>query len=106
MSQISDRIAVMYAGQIVECGPSCDVIEQPAHPYTRALLASSPQFGAGGGLPKPIGGGLPRPDDLPAGCAFAARCEMATDICFSSAVELRGNTTREVRCVKWEAENG
>ncbi|MGC6520564.1 MAG: dipeptide/oligopeptide/nickel ABC transporter permease/ATP-binding protein, partial [Candidatus Puniceispirillaceae bacterium] len=106
VSQISDRIAVMYAGQIVECGPSCDVLEQPAHPYTRALLASSPQIGAGGGLPKPIGGGLPRPDDLPAGCAFAARCEMATDICFSSAVELRGNTTREVRCVKWEAENG
>ena len=106
VSQISDRIAVMYAGQIVECGPSRDVLEQPAHPYTRALLASSPQIGAGGGLPKPIDGGLPRPDDLPAGCAFAARCEMATDICSASAVELRGSASREVRCVKWEAANG
>ena len=106
VSQISDRIAVMYAGQIVECGPSRDVLEQPAHPYTRALLASSPQIGAGGGLPKPIDGGLPRPDDLPAGCAFAARCEMATDICSASAVKLRGAASREVRCVKWEAANG
>jgi len=106
VSQISDRIAVMYAGQIVECGPSRDVLEQPAHPYTRALLASSPQIGAGGGLPKPIEGGLPRPDDLPAGCAFAARCEMATDICSASAVELRGSASREVRCVKWEVANG
>ena len=106
VSQISDRIAVMYAGQIVECGPSREVLEQPAHPYTRALLASSPQIGAGSGLPKPIDGGLPRPDDLPAGCAFAARCEMATDICSASAVELRGSAYREVRCVKWEAANG
>ena len=106
VSQISDRIAVMYAGQIVECGSSRDVLQQPAHPYTRALLASSPQIGAGGGLPKPIEGGLPRPDDLPAGCAFAARCEMATDICSASAVELRGSASREVRCVKWEAANG
>ena len=106
VSQISDRIAVMYAGQIVECGPSRDVLEKPAHPYTRALLASSPQIGAGGELPKPIDGGLPRPDDLPAGCAFAARCEMATDICSASAVEMRGSVSREVRCVKWEAANG
>ena len=44
--------------------------------------------------------------DLPAGCAFAARCEMATDICSASAVELRGSASREVRCVKWEAANG
>ena len=49
---------------------------------------------------------MPRADDLPAGCAFAARCEMATDICSASAVELRGSASREVRCVKWEAANG
>ena len=106
VSQISDRIAVMYAGQIVECGPSRDVLERPAHPYTRALLACSPQIGVGGGLPKPIGGGLPHADDLPKGCAFAARCEMAADICSASPVDLRASPAREVRCLKWEAADG
>ena len=68
VSQISDRIAVMYAGQIVECGPSRDVLARPAHPYTRALLACSPQIGVGGGLPKPIGDG---------GCRTPMTCRQA-----------------------------
>ena len=106
VAQISDRIAVMYAGQIVECGPSRDVIADPGHPYTRALLACSPQIGMVAGLPKPIGGGLPPADDLPAGCTFAARCSLASETCRVLPVELVVSDDHEVRCIKWEPAHG
>jgi oligopeptide/dipeptide ABC transporter ATP-binding protein len=77
-----DRLMVMYAGRVVESGPTSDVLERPAHPYTRALLASLPSLT--GDLPErlvsipgtPPHGGLAAP-----GCAFAPRCPLARPLC-------------------------
>jgi oligopeptide/dipeptide ABC transporter ATP-binding protein len=76
----ADRIAVMYAGRIVEQGPVRDVYRAPAHPYTRALLASIPS-GASGGRLNAIEGTVPPLTELPRGCAFAPRCAEALPVC-------------------------
>jgi len=80
--RICQRIAVMYAGRIVEAGPMEDVLERPAHPYTQLLLASAPHMGGmqRGSLPT-IPGTPPHLGRLPAGCAFAPRCPQAFDRC-------------------------
>jgi peptide/nickel transport system ATP-binding protein len=76
----ADRVAVMYAGRILEQGPVRDVFRSPAHPYTRALLASVPKRGAFGRL-QAIEGHVPALASLPVGCAFAPRCAEAGDEC-------------------------
>lgn len=86
--EVADRIAVMYAGRIVEEGPARDLIRQPRHPYTRALLASR----AHGALDKgarlqTIPGAPPDLSALPNGCAFAPRCTLASDRCLQSSPE-------------------
>lgn len=78
----SDRVLVMYAGRLVEELPAADVRTHAQHPYTRALLASSPGFDTDRHQPLPvIPGRPPQLDELPPGCAFAARCPLATDRC-------------------------
>lgn len=83
MRQISDRIAVMYLGRIVEEGPADEVFDAPAHPYTRALLDAVP-------IPDPdrpsvdaglLQGDVPSPLRVPSGCAFRTRCPIATAVC-------------------------
>ncbi len=76
---IADTVAVMYGGRIVEQGPVDAVFASPAHPYTRALLASRPDPAAGGGDLPAIAGAPPDPLDLPAGCAFWPRCTLRSD---------------------------
>ena len=78
-AEISDRVAVMYAGQIVEQGPARDVLQAPAHPYTRGLLASTVR--TGGREIEAIGGAPPDLRDPPPGCAFAARCPDMREAC-------------------------
>jgi oligopeptide/dipeptide ABC transporter ATP-binding protein len=73
VAQAADRIAVMYAGRIVETGPVRDVLRHPRHPYTQGLLASMPS-GVDGAALRPIGGIVPRLGALPKGCAFHPRC--------------------------------
>jgi len=86
-----DRLAVMYAGRIVEEGPSAEVLERSQHPYTRALSAAFPTIGdqtaryAPHGLP----GDPPWPGDLPSGCPFHPRCPDAMDVCRTEDVALR-----------------
>jgi oligopeptide/dipeptide ABC transporter ATP-binding protein len=72
IAEIADRVAVMYAGRIIEQGPVRAVLRHPHHPYTRGLLASMP--GLTGGRLKAINGSVPELDALPSGCAFNPRC--------------------------------
>ena len=74
---MSERVGVMYAGQLVECGPTAEVLYRPRHPYTRALIESLPES-AGEGLLPTIPGSPPEPGHFPDGCAFAPRCPLAT----------------------------
>lgn len=74
IAEAADRIAVMYAGRIVEIGPTRRVIEQPSHPYTRGLMASIPSMRRRGGDLSQIEGAMPRLTAIPKGCAFAPRC--------------------------------
>jgi peptide/nickel transport system ATP-binding protein len=75
--EISDRIAVMYAGRIVEIGNLRDVVRSPAHPYTQGLLSSTIHGSRRGTRLEAIPGAPPRLDRLPPGCAFAPRCKVA-----------------------------
>ncbi len=75
VARMCNRVAVMYAGRIVECGPVAQIFEHPSHPYTQALIASVPgTSGSVGGRLTTIDGQPPSLMDLPAGCRFAARC--------------------------------
>ncbi|MEM9575788.1 MAG: ABC transporter ATP-binding protein [Pseudomonadota bacterium] len=83
-AEISDRIAVMYAGRIVEEGPADEVLDRPKHPYTVGLLQSLPEGQEPKGRLFQISGMTPSLTNLPAGCPFAPRCDRATDICTST----------------------
>jgi oligopeptide/dipeptide ABC transporter ATP-binding protein len=71
----------MYAGRIVEMGPTLDILENPAHPYTIALLHSVPRLKSDRKRLYSIGGEPPKLSKLPTGCRFHPRCERAKDIC-------------------------
>ena len=87
---IADEVVVMYLGRAVEQGPKKDVFENPTHPYTRALLASTPAVDPAHRHEKvPLTGELPSPLNPPSGCAFHKRCLFATDICARERPELR-----------------
>ena len=75
VSETADRVAVMYAGRIVETGKVRDLIDSPVHPYTRALLAAVPVLGEKTGRLSTIPGSVPLPAEYPAGCRFSTRCE-------------------------------
>jgi peptide/nickel transport system ATP-binding protein len=83
LAETCDRIAVMYAGRIVESGPVRAVFDTPQHPYTKRLLDSLPVIGGERGLAAPIPGGPPDPGELPEGCRFRPRCPYAADACLA-----------------------
>jgi len=78
VAEVADRVVVMYAGKIMETGTVYEVFENPAHPYTQALLECLPGRGP---TTSGISGSLPDPLDPPDGCRFASRCEYAIDVC-------------------------
>ena len=79
---VADRVAVMYLGQVVELGPTAEVLDHPGHPYTRALLASVPSLDQSAGLAAPVRGAeLPSAITLPTGCFFRERCPFAAAGC-------------------------
>jgi oligopeptide/dipeptide ABC transporter ATP-binding protein len=103
ITQVCDRIIVMYGGQVVEEGETAAIITAPRHPYTRALLEALPQAGQRGQL-RSIPGAPPSLIDTPAGCRFAARCPLATRQCEHWDTELveTGEPAHWARCWRHE----
>ncbi len=88
VGSIADRVAVMYAGRIVEEGPSDEVFRRPAHPYTIGLLDAIPDPAAPGTRLRAIPGSVPAPGSWPTGCRFHPRCEPALERCAVEAPKL------------------
>ena len=104
VKHISDRVAVMYLGKVVELGPAADIIDRPRHPYTRALISAIP-------VPDPVSerqrqrlvlaGDPPSPLNPPAGCAFHPRCPHAQDRCRATVPPLvAAGPAREAACLR------
>ncbi len=88
VAQLADRVAVMYAGRLVETGAVTPLFRAPLHPYTAGLMACLPDPAAGRGSLATIPGSAPRPGAIPDGCPFAPRCPRAADPCRSGPVPL------------------
>ena len=99
VAQLCDRVAVMYAGRIVEEGPTQAVLDAPAHPYTKRLIACVPELGGGRRELAAIPGLPPTLDELPPGCAFAPRCNKAEESCRRGEIPLQGPALHAVRCL-------
>ena len=96
---ISDRVAVLYFGAVVEVGPAEEIFANPRHPYTKLLAESAPAVGRELKAPEGRETELPDPLNPPKGCAFAARCPYATDICRTEIPNLTAKgTSTEVAC--------
>ena len=100
VSSLADRIAVMYAGRIVEAGRTADVVSNPLHPYTRGLIGSVPSHNRRGERMRQIPGMTPSLLSLPAGCAFKARCELAAAVCDEAPDMSEPVAGRQVRCAR------
>lgn len=99
VAQLCDRVAVMYAGRIVEEGDCSDILGNPVHPYTSRLMACVPELGAGKRELEAIPGLPPVVDKLPIGCAFADRCGNRQPQCTKQEIELTKAGSRSVRCL-------
>jgi len=99
VGQVADRVAVMYAGQIVESAPAADLLRRPLHPYTQALMKSAPILGAASQRLVSIPGNVPSPGAMPTGCRFHPRCEKARTDCRAQPPNLvEVEQGRWVRC--------
>ncbi|MFG1958646.1 dipeptide/oligopeptide/nickel ABC transporter permease/ATP-binding protein [Nonomuraea sp. NPDC049028] len=94
IADVTDRVVVMYGGQIVETGATATLVGAPAHHYARGLLGSVLSLESGAERLTQIPGVVPAAADFPAGCRFADRCPMATDVCRTDTPMLEGDTQR------------
>lgn len=99
IAQMAEHVVVMYAGRIVEQGPTADVLRHPLHPYTKGLIASRPVPGERRRRLYSIPGQVPDLAELPPWCAFYDRCERATDACRRGIPPLVGDETRQAACI-------
>ncbi|MEV0594560.1 ABC transporter ATP-binding protein [Nonomuraea cavernae] len=107
LADVCDRLAIMYAGRVVENGPSREVFHDARHPYGRALAAAFPTVGdpVSRLAPKGLGGDPPDPMQLPTGCSFHPRCPVALDECSTLDVELwPAGEVRSAACVHVRAK--
>ncbi|MCA0279162.1 MAG: ABC transporter ATP-binding protein [Proteobacteria bacterium] len=109
VAEIAHRVAVMYAGRIVEFGPVAEVFRNPRHPYTIGLLNSMPRLGAATAMKRAgeklnaIPGMVPSLANMPSGCAFAPRCSFAVDACRTTIPELASVAAGHgSRCIRWQ----
>lgn len=98
IAEVADRVAVMYAGRIVEVGPVRQVIQAPRHPYTRGLMGSIPPLGDPPARLTQIDGAMPRLSAIPPGCAFNPRCDSSGERCLHSVPALTASADGEVAC--------
>lgn len=103
IARVSDRVAVMYSGEIVEVAPVINIFTQPTHPYTRGLLSSIPRITLAG-IPRAMPGQPPAPGEHEAGCSFARRCSFADETCETVNPTLREAAQKVclVRCHHWQ----
>jgi peptide/nickel transport system permease protein len=101
IGQLCDRVAVMYAGKVVEQGSVGDVLYDPRHPYTRRLIECVPKLGDPGKELVEIPGLPPAIDNLPDGCSFAPRCDLVLEYCRNDEITLETvGSGRKVRCLR------
>ena len=98
ISQLCDRVIVMYAGSIVEEGPVKNIMQQAAHPYTSELIKCVPQLGNKEYALHSIPGNPPSLNQLPEGCAFANRCQYKQDQCLKGSVPVSSKDNRSYKC--------
>ncbi len=103
IADTADRIAVMYAGRMVEVGPTRRVLKSPSHPYTRGLMASIPSMRRRGATLMQIEGSMPRLDALPQGCPFHPRCTVKVARCERERPDLMPEATGQAAC--WLVES-
>jgi oligopeptide/dipeptide ABC transporter ATP-binding protein len=104
VGDMADRVAVMYAGQIVEMAPADELLRRPLHPYTRALMNSVPKLRGGAERLSAIAGSVPRLGNFPPGCRFAPRCPIGKPECSQKIPDLlEVEPGRFVRCPFWNA---
>ena len=99
IAEMCDRVAVMYAGRVVESGSALDIFDRPAHPYTRGLLASRPRISAGGEWLSTIEGTVPAVGESGPGCSFAPRCRLAREACRTTPLLRDVGAAHQVACV-------
>jgi oligopeptide/dipeptide ABC transporter ATP-binding protein len=103
VGDMADRVAVMYAGQIVELAPAKELLRRPLHPYTKALMNAVPKLAGGANRLSAIPGNVPRIGNFPPGCRFAPRCPIAKPECSERIPELvEVEAGRFVRCPFWK----
>ena len=102
VSEVCDKVAIMYAGQIIEFGTLEDIYRNPTHPYTLGLFGSIPKLDQKIRRLTPIKGLMPDPTNLPEGCAFAPRCNHACEACMTTRPKPeKMNDTHTVACLRW-----
>ena len=103
VAQVCDKVAIMYAGEIIEAGSLEDIFETPKHPYTHGLFGSIPNLDEECERLNPIQGLMPDPTNLPTGCKFHPRCPNAVEICGTQIpAETTINEGHKVRCLAYE----
>lgn len=103
VAELADRLAVMYAFEFVEVGPTADILDHAAHPYTRALLNATPNLSAAVETMQPIEGSSPDPVMTPEGCSFHPRCSLSTQECVTEPPAYQDVGDDHVAaCIHWE----